>query len=80
MFSSQWLQPHPAVLVLPHTLGNVLRILPFYLGKRLITDGLYFDVIVFFLEQSVNEIWKESCLPILSKHWVFLRGRACSKS
>ena len=56
MSSSQELQPHPVTLEAFHASGNVqCFLLPYYSSKRLITDGLYFDVIVFFLEQGVNE-------------------------
>jgi hypothetical protein len=58
MFSSQWLQQHPAILVALRIADNVqCFLLPFYLGWGLMTEGLYFDVIVFFLEKSVNENW-----------------------
>lgn len=43
MFSSQWLQQRPAVHVLRHTLGNVLRFLPFHL-VRVANGGLQFQL------------------------------------
>ena len=63
MFSSQWLQQHPAILVALRIADNVqCFLLPFYLGWGLMTEGLYFDVIVFFLEKSVNENWRETLI------------------
>jgi hypothetical protein len=58
MFSSLWLQQHPVILVLLHTLSNVLRFLPFYSGQRLIKDGLNFNRSVLNQERGVNENWE----------------------